>query len=337
MATNKRARKPTSEKPNDAQSLLEALRFISVSQHTQGTPVQTHCRISNKTVIGFDGGITAGHFIDDVLSVCPHTTMLINALAKCTGAIAITELDSGKLSVKSGKFKALIPCVPFDDLPAIEPDAPIATLTDDVKRALAAVAPLAQDGGQEPFTCAVLLKAGTAVATNRAVVLESFHGIDLPPVLIPKASVVAICKQSKKLTQFGFSDNSATFYFEDDSFIKTQLFLDRFPDYERILNIESNAWPMPVGFYDALDTVAGFSQGKIVYFRDGNVCSHLIDSEGATYGVEGLPKDTAFNAEYLKLIKPHCHKMHFNANDKGLSLFFSEDGLTRGGIMKVNA
>lgn len=337
MATNPRARKPKAEKTEQVNSLLDALRFVSVSQHSQGTPLQTHCRISDQTVIGFDGGIAAGHFIDEVLSCCPQTNLLITALAKCTGPISITHLDSDKLSIKSGKFRALVPCVPFADLPAIEPDPPIANLTEAVKEALRAVMPLAQDGGQEPFTCAVLLHANTAVATNRAVILEAWHGIDLPPILIPKASVAAIVKQPKELVKFGFSANSATFYFKDDSFIKTQLFTDRFPNYENIINIESNPWPLEGGFYEALDTVTPFAQNNIVFFRNENMHSHSIDGEGASFAVAGLKEQLAFNAEYLKIIRPHCSKIHWAVNDKGLSLFFSDDGLVRGGIMKVRS
>jgi len=334
MATAKpRARKAV-DKDKPASTLLEALKFISVAQHSDGTPMQTHCRISDKTVIGFDGGLAAGHYIDENINVCPHTQTLVKALSKCKEAISITELDSGRLSIKSGKFRALVPCVPFGDLPAIQPDPPIAALTDDLKTALRACVPLAQDNGTEPFLCAVLLQAHTAVATNRHVVIEAFHGIDLPPnILLPKASANAVCKSDKPLKAFGFSSNSATFYFADDSFIKTQLFACIYPDYNKILNVEANPWPLPAGFYEALDIVKSFLDNDRVYFIDGKMASSANINDATTYDVEGLTNDLIFNANYLELIRSHAHSIQFNVNAKKLALFFGEN--VRGGIMGI--
>lgn len=328
-----RARKPKSEQEPSA--LLETLKFVSVAQHSDGLPYQTHCRIAGGTVIAFDGGMAVGSFVDEELNVCPNTKILIAALEKCKERISITELDSGRLSVKSGKFRALVPCLPFGDLQAIEPDVPCANISDALKPALAAVLPLTVDSDAEPFKCAVLLQAQTVVATNRHVIIEAWHGIDLPPgLLIPRASANAIAKSKKPLKLFGFSHNSATFYFEDNSFIRTQLFESKFPAYERVLNIDTNPWPLPGGFYEALDNVATFSEDGRVYFRDGKMCSHIDDESGASFEVDGLKNDLCFNIEYLNLIREHAHKMHFDATANGMSAFFGDN--VRGGIMKVS-
>lgn len=339
MATRQpRARKPAAEKAKTASGLLDALKFVSVAQHSDGTIMQMHCRLTNGQLIAFDGGIAAGHLIEEALNVCPHTATFIRALERCTGNISITQLASGKLSVKSGKFSATVPCVGLDDLPGVEPDPPIAKLTDDLKRALGACIPLAGDGLPEAFMCGVMLQANTAVATNRIVVIEAWHGIDLPPnVLLPKVSANAIAKSSKPLKAFGYSGRSATFWFEDDSFIKTQLFEDKFPDYQRILNIDSNAYPLPGGFYEAIDTVMPFTEDGRVYFIDGKISSRDNTIDAATYEVEGLQNDLAFNGKFLEIIRPHAHRMHFNAAANGLALFFAEDGLTRGGIMPIRS
>lgn len=327
MATRKKKPDPIKES-----NLLAALQFISVAQHSEGTIMQTHCRISNGTVIGFDGGMTAGDFVDEVLSVCPHTKTLITALSKCKESISITQLETGRLSVKSGKFRALVPCVPFDALPAVAPDDPCAAITDAVKSALAACVPLTIDSDPDAFKCGVLLQAESAVATNRHVLIEAWHGLDLPPnLLIPRASVMAIIKSPKSLSKFGFSHNSATFYFEDNSFIKTQLFTDQFPNYRKILDIPSSPVALPEGFYDALENISPFAE-KIVYFRNGKMHSHSDDAEGASCDVIGLTDGLAFQIEYLKLIRQHAHNMHFNANERGLALFFGEN--VRGGVMK---
>lgn len=329
MATRKAIKKE-----NSANQLLDALNFISVAQHSDGTPMQTHCRIADGNIVGFDGGLTAGCYVDETLRVCPHTKTMIAALSKCEGPISITELDSGRLSIKSGKFNARVPCIPFDDIPATGPDNPCATLTDDLKSALRAVLPLADHSAPEAYMAGVLVQAQTVVTTNRAVLLEAWHGIDLPTILIPKASAEAICKQTKKLTQFGFSENTATFFFEDNSFIKSQLFINNFPQYKHLVDVESSPDTLPSGFYEALDKVLPFSDDGRVYFIDGKICSHPNAELGSTYEVEGLTNGIGFNGNFLKLIKEHFGSVHFNYNEKGMNLFFGKG--VRGGIMKVN-
>jgi len=334
MATAKpRARKPKSE-PQEPSALLSALHFIAVAQNSEGLPYQTHCRIANGILSASNGGMSAGIKVDDSLRVCPHTATLINALSKCTEAISITELDSGRLSVKSGKFRALVPCVPFDDIVPVQPDPACAEVTDAVKTALLHVSGVLDDKATEPLTSCVMLQAYSAVATNRHVILEAWHGIDLPPnIQIPRSSALAICKTDKPLKAFGFSENSATFYYADDSFIKTQLFSCTYPDLSSILIAESdaNAWPLPVDFFEAIDNIASFSNDNTVYFGKNLVKSHADINEGATFELEGSPEGIIFNIGYLKLIKAHAKRIHFMYNTKGLAVFFG-DGV-RGGIM----
>jgi hypothetical protein len=334
MATTKpRARKPKEAKT--ASVLLEALKFISVAQHSEGTNMQTHCRLSNGKLVAFDGGMAAGHDVDETLNCCPHTQTLVAALSRCQDSISITELDSGKLSIKSGKFRALVPCVPVDDLPGVEPDAQVATLTDDLKRALSAVLPLARDGLPDAFMCGVLVQAGTVVTTNRIVIIESWHGIDLPRILVPRPAALAVARSEKKLVGFGYSPQSVTFWFADNSFIKSQLFQDSFPKYNQVLDIECNPWPLPGGFYEAVETVLPFSEDNRLHFIDGKICSNPNTVEGTTYDVEGLSNGLIFNGELLKVIRPHAHRIAFNANERGMALFFDAEGLTRGAIMPI--
>lgn len=335
MATRTpRARKPKVEQT--ASGLLDALKFIKVAQHSEGASMHTHCRFDNGRVIAFDGGLAVGHLIEEQLNCCPHTETLIKALEKCKEAISITLQDSGKLAIKSGKLRATVPCVGLDDLPGVEPDPPIAKLTDKLKDALKACIPLAQDGLPEPFLCSVLLQANTIVSTNRHVIIESWHGIDLPPdVLLPRVSAKAVADSIKPLKGFGYSGRSATFWFEDDSFIKTQLFADKYPKFGHILNVESNAWPLPGGFFEGIDTVLPFTEDSRVYFIDGKICSAENTIDGTTYDVDGITNGLSFNGKYLKTIQPYAHRMQFNANERGMALFFDAEGMTRGAIMPI--
>lgn len=328
-----RARKPKATK-NGAASLIEALRFIALAQQKEGTPAQTHCAIGNGCVVAFNGVFAAGHLIEDDLSACPHTMRLLDALNKCGETVSITQLDSGRLSVKSDKFRALIPCIPFDQLIDVGPDEPCAEIDDRIKAGFEMVAPVLSDTPQRAMLGAALLQAGSIVGTNGHMLLEYWHGIDLPPgLLIPKAACIAVSKAAKKLTKFGFTDNSATFFFEDDSFIKTQLFADSYPDYDCIFPEAPNPWPAPVGLFDAIRKVQSLADDKIVHFNGTSVS--VMDAqrkEAGSFDVDGLPDRMAFNMDYLFIAEESFKQVEFDT--KGCRVLFFGDNV-RGAIMGI--
>jgi hypothetical protein len=88
-------------------------------------------------------------------------------------------------------------------------------------------------------------------------------------VLLPKAAVHAVASCSKPLTGFGYNGNSATFYFGNDAFIKTQLFDGRYANYLPLLDVPTLPGPLPVDFFAALDKVSGFAEGTVYFDADG--------------------------------------------------------------------
>jgi len=326
----RRAAKPT--EPNVAASLIAALKFVSVAQKKVGTPTQQHCAISGNWIVASNGVIMVGAKIEEDLTACPHTLQFIDALAKCGQELNITQLSENTLSVKSDKFKALIPCAGFAELELNAPDVKIAEIDDRIKAAFDCVACLTVEGAPNAVHAALLLQSGSAVATNGFALLEYWHGIDLPPMLIPKASAVAIAKAGKPLTGFGFSGTSATFWFEDGSFIKTQLYGERYPHYGQILNVETNPWPLPDEFFKAVHAVESFSKNGIVYFDNGLLSSREVEAEATTYKIEGLPEGMGFNAKYLTTLEHAIKTAHFNKESN--KLFFFGDAV-RGVLMGV--
>lgn len=329
----KRARKPK-EQNSGAASLIEALKFVGLAQQKEGTPVQTHCIISNGRMMAFNGIFATGHLIEDDLSACPHTTRLLDALGKCGASLSITQLDSGRLSIKSDRFKAFVPCVGFSELPVIEPDAPCAVIDDRLKAGFDMVAPILSETAQKAMFAGALLQAGSIVGTNGHVLVEFWHGIDLPPgLLIPKAALQAVTKTSKKLTRFGFSPNSATFFFEDDSFIKTQLYSEAYPDYNRIFPANVNPWPLPEGFFEAVRKMQSLSDDKIAYFDEhGIIVKDAQKNQSGSYEIEGLKKGLAFNMEYLSIVEAIFKQVDFDA-EPGKAVFFGENA--RGALMGI--
>lgn len=277
-ARKPRTKKKTVVKPDTLQSrLIEALTHIVVCQRAKGNDTQTHCFAGNGKLIAFDGIIAAG--IDFPLDVfaAPHTLSLIAALAFCADDMVLTQLNAERLMVRSGDFSTVIPCVAPSSLSAAFPDARIATVDERLRAAFMTVAPLVSDRAEHVTTACVRLGPQYVVGTDGAVILEVFHGIDLPPgLLVPKAALTAIKKIKRPLTGLGFSRQTVTFYFEgaDNAWIRTQIYNERYADVESILKQHKRIDPIPFGFFNAVARAAKFSPDGNVYCGQGMISSH---------------------------------------------------------------
>lgn len=304
--------KPTAETKS---SLLQALEFCAVVAEKIGAPYETHVGISNNWAISFNGIVAAGAPIVEDIICYPHTLLLVEALSKCTEGFSLTQLDNGRLSIKSGKYKAVVPCLDPALMQSALPDPMIAPITNAFREAVEAVGVLASEGAQHVLTASVLMNGPSVISTNRVMLMEAWHGLDLPPnVPLPKQFVAALVKQKKDLVGFGFSRSSATVFYDDNSWLKTQLYSDSWPDLNHVLNIDCNLWPVPNELWKAIDCIEEFSIDGHIYSKDGMLCSHSDEKEGANYECKGVPPNLIFTISQLKLLKPWVKRIDFTAH-----------------------
>lgn len=305
--------KPRS-KSETKSSLLQALEFVSCVSEKLGAPHETHVGLKNNWAVAFNGIVAAGCPIQEDIYCFPHTIDLVTALSKCDENFSITQLEN-TISIKSGKFKAQVDCLDPRLMPEALPDPQIVEINNKFKEAVEAVGVLANEKAQHILAASVLMNGASVVATHNSTMLfEYWHGLDLPPnVPLPKEFVKALCSHKKNLTGFGFSNCSATFYFEDRSWLRTQLYATEWPDVSRILNIEGNLWSIDPNFFKALDAVTPFSEDGNVYFDNGLLMSDP-DGAGATYECSGLPKGVIYPIKQLKMIQPYVKKVDWQAN-----------------------
>lgn len=298
------ARKPRSKKKvsEAAADLIAALDFVKVAQQDEGDARQTHCRIGGGYVSANNGVLSVATPLADDIDACPHTLKLRHALLHCGQTFKAVAGASG-LVVRSGDYRATIPSVEAAMLPDAVPDPSCAVVDDRVRASLAEVAPLATEGADRVAYAAVLLRGGSAVATNGRCIMEHWHGIDLPPgLVIPKASVAAITSIKEPLVGFGFSQGSVTFHYENGSWLKTQLYAEQYPDVDSILNKEVEAVKFPAKEMEAAWSAVGKFCEQGVYFIDGEMRSSPDGVAGAAYEVgDGVP-DTSVNAKDFPLV-----------------------------------
>lgn len=309
-------------------SLTVALDFIKLAQADKGNDLiaKSHCRLAGNYAVAFDGVLAMGHPIEEELNLCPQTFRLIDALSRCKKAVSITQLDGEKLAIKSGNFRAVIPCLNPAALPYATPDPRAGDVTDELKAGFAALSPIVSGTGQTVVESSLLLNGGSMVATDRLVMLEYWHGIDLPNGLaIPKAALQVVAKVKLQLVGIGVSDRTVTFHYDNGAWLRTQLYAEPWPDVYSVLNRGDphKAVDVPPAFFDAVEAVAPFSPVGDVYLTDTGLASHNTDAAGATYSLDAIPSGLCFNSKQLLLAKEHAKRIDL-VGVGGISFFYGD-------------
>lgn len=302
MARPRKTKRQAVEASEQTSDIVAALEWIKVAQKDVGPANETHCYMGFGAIVAFDGVVAAGHKANVQDVSAPHTFRLLSALSRTKGAVQLVHTQSGDISISAGSFKARVPTIPPDTLLNIQPDPRVAYLTDAFRDALALVEGLSKESAQTLHASSILIRANTVVGTDGITVLEAWHGIDLPTLVIPKTAAAVIAKTSKPLTGFGFGPTSATFWFGDDCWYRTQLYVEKWPNIDVAMARNSGNWfALAPEFFDALDAVAPFTEDGFVHYYDGRLCSHSQSPDvGASYAI-ALPGVPEFSANGKRL------------------------------------
>lgn len=318
-------RKP---KPETKSELIAALKHIVLCQREIGTEDQTHCYFENGFITACDATLAAGVFAQEEIMRRPHTHSLLRALERCEETISLTA-TAHNLAIKSGPFRALIPCVEQSGLLPM-PDPIAGTVSPALLYALEAagiptrpLAPVLSHGS-------ILLRSGSALGTNGNVLVEAWHGIAFPQeYVLPKCFEQALTALAKTPTHFGYSDRTFTVYFDDKSWLRTQLYAESWPDAPKtLLDVASNPQAIHEDFFKAARIVGEFSKEDDVFAEGAYLSSRplLEGSEGAAYELKGatLPK-LHMDAKMLAIVEPFCEKVDFTALGRKGLLFFGDN------------
>lgn len=328
----------TKNKPKIAKQLSEALAFVSVAGTKDDVVYKQHVMLNNRFAIMSDGQITAGYPITEELECCPKLDLLIAAINKCGDTLVITELENGSLALKGDNPRFVVPCLPFTEMleaDVIAPDPSIAVIDDRIKTAFGVCGVIINERGDRMIETALLLEANVCTGTNGHVLMQYWHGIDLPPnLVVPKIFAAAVCKMKAELVGFGFTPgHSVTLHFKDGSWLKTLLYTDKYPDVSTIINRETKASPVPPGMFDAISSVAEFNKDGHAILEKGLIRSSFGDNDvGAQYDIAGLDVEKVFAGKLTKLIAPFVTSIDLTTEDD--RAFFFGDSM-RGVIMCI--
>lgn len=282
-------------------TLKDAIAFV-IPATDDWTPAGEHVRLSNGYAVASDGVLSAGHPIKETFALCPHAEKLHAALKRVGDSFSVTEMDKGRLSVKGGKLRAIVPCVGNETLPDIGPDPMIAPINDKLGQAFKTLLPLVREDGETLVEFSFLLNGGSLTATNRQTIFQAWHGINMPKLIVPR-KFGKLAASLDGLKGFGFSKRSLTFWYANDSWIRTQLADGEWPDVDKVLGVASAPAPVPTDLKEAIKSVIDFSDDGAINLSEGKVKSSFgKDLSGATYDCEGLTTKACFSAKQLLLV-----------------------------------
>lgn len=296
--------------------LQAAIKFCSVATRDIGQPYQSHFIINKGWLASFDGVIATAHPIktSDYMC-CPNAEMFRAAIAKASGDLAMTITpDADKLIIVTGKLRANIPCIYPNDFPFYPPDPPLGKVDNRLRAAIMTCGALISENAQLMHETAMLLRSNTCVSTDGKSLFESWHGLHVPTLILPKALATALEKtQDKNLASFGFSDQSITIYFEDGAWIKSQLYAGAVTDYPRIEAVldlyppMNMLVPVPPDFSDAVGTIATFADVVMIALEPDKIETPNGD---AAYEIDlsaGLPSAMNCSPKRLGQVKWATH------------------------------
>lgn len=321
-----------------SKTIIDVIKFVNTAINDK-SPVgeMTHILIENGHVRGTNGMLSIGSPIELDLTCAPHAATLLRAIRSCKEVVSLSITPGGRLSVKSGKFRALVPCIdPLECTYHSKPSGSVVNLYGAVLfKAFEKLKDFVSTDGTRPWSTGVLLRGQSAFATNNICMIESWLGIDIPFIVnVPLDAVKAVIDRKVPPARILMDERSMTFFYDSGAWIKTQLIEDQWPPVERVLDQESSPCPVPAGFFEGLASISKFSEEGRVYFRDGRMCTSQHDSEGAAYDVENLAEEGLYNIASLQLLDGVATSVDFDRYPNH-ALFFGDK--VRGAVLAMRA
>lgn len=326
--------------------MLDALKFVAGAVAKKDmVEALTHFKIKDGFVQAFNGQISCASRIDLGLDVMPWATDMVNAIQACNDTVALSVTPTGRLAVRSGKFKCFVECMDMkDDILQMfpTPSGAFIEIGDEFITMLRELEPFMANDASRPWAMGVMLESNSAFATNNVMLAQYWHGIKFPcRVTIPAEAVKEINKRSDHVTGVQVDDNSLTVWFGRERWMRTQLLPDAFPDQiHTIAERAGDEAPLPLehfeGLFEGLETLKKFlGDNSGVYFLDGIISTTKDPEHGASVEVGNIPTGPLFNHKYLSLLKETAKAIDFSQYPRP-GRFLGKNPRLRGVFMGMN-
>lgn len=305
--------------------MLSELKFVQGAVAKKDfIPAVTHFAIRDGTVRAFNGIIALSSPIACNLNCTPKAVPMVQAISKCTDTISLSMTATGRLSIKSGNFKAFIECIEGTDS-HLEPEGERIEINgEQLLKAFKAVQDFIGVDASRAWTMGVLLKGQSVFATNNVCLVEYWIGENFPIVVnIPRSAIAEIVRINEAPLYCQIAEKSISFHYGEGKWIRSQLYESQWPDLGSILNAESNPVPIPNELFLGLNNIKSFCNDYGQVFLSSNgVSTSTEENEGASFEIDWPHRDSIYNIEMLKLLEGVATTADFER--QGAAMFFGE-------------
>lgn len=288
--------------------MLKELKFVQGAVgKKEFIPAITHFCIENGTVRAYNGTIALSSPIPCDISCKPKAVPMVQAIGKCRDTITMHMTPTGKLSIRSGSFKALIDCIDEAQV-HVQPEGQFIEFDGEkVLKALKVIEPfISSDAatGRE-WSTGVLLKGQSAYATNNVCIIEYWVGANFPLVVnVPRLAVIEMLRIGEPPVNAQVTSNSITFHYDDGKWVRSQLLNTQWPDINRILDVQSDQKPIPQELFTGLDALKPFmNKFGEVYITSEYMRTHADPNEGSSFDLDFFPGDSMYALEMLQKLE----------------------------------
>lgn len=284
--------------------LLNQLKFVMGAVSKKDfVPALTHFRIENGTVRSYNGTLALSTPISLNLDCVPKAESLVKAIQHCEETVTMSLTPTGKLSVKSGAFKVLVECV-GEETPHVNPEGDRFEIDGEALiKALKTIEPFIGDDASRPWSNGVLLLGQSAFATNNIILVEYWVGSMFPICCnLPRAAVKEMLRIKEAPLWAQATENSITFHYTEDRWIRSQLISTAWPDLYKVLQREADLKPINEAIFPVLEKFKPFADKLGRVFISNNILStHQDTGEGASFELENMC-DGIYQIEMLALL-----------------------------------
>lgn len=300
--------------------MLSALKFVKGAVSKKDlVPELTHFRIKDGKVEGFNGKLSLCAPIPLDIDCCPRAEPFTRAIEACSETAQLHLTPARKLSIRSGKFRALVETVDLEAFPAVEPEGDTVELDGHLLPALQVLEPLIGTDASRPWANGILLNGSSAFATNNVIIAEHWLGYHFPyKVVIPLYAVREILRIKEEPLSMQLTATALTLHYSGNRWLRTQLVSNEWPDVASMLDQDAAGDGEPVSeeFWEGLRTLAPFSEDKFArVYLDGNVISTHPeeDEKGASLEVPDEGLTGIYSHKMLSLLAPVAKSINFSA------------------------
>lgn len=318
-------------------TIADALRFVQGAVGRKDfVPALMHYRIAGGFIQAFDGRISLCAPIPVELECNPRGETFGKAIQACEDSIELTLTPNNRLRVRSGSFKINIETLQ-EPYPEIYPQGDVTPVRPGFLDALRLLYPFTADDATKPWAAGILFRGESAYATNNIILVERWLGIPFGhEVNIPRYTIKELLRIGEEPYALQITDESVTFWFTGNRWLRSQLHSTDWPDMSPILSSPPpGARPIAPAMFDALRILKPFVDklGR-VWMRGGSVATIPDGEDGAVVEVPDAPTVGIYNVDQLLSLEPIAPIVDWN-NYPGPCGFWSDTFTrdTRGAII----